>query len=200
MGYGKGDIASKVSVIDGYTKKIDSAATLGMNAGGVSNSLSYRVHEIEKHFHSIERWFGNDGDGTMSTASNLEEWTLTAGTGDAYGSEVQISNGSVAAEILQSDFGFAPVKYDLHRVMVTVSSANDKNYMIQIWSSSDAVFANATLATEFPYRTGSNLAEVAPVPIQMGRQAVATNLWMRCKCETNSATVQMTVGIHAYVG
>ena len=36
--------------------KIDDAATLGL--AGTYNSLAYRVHEIEKHFHSGASWFG----------------------------------------------------------------------------------------------------------------------------------------------
>ena len=66
------------------SRKIDSLATDGL--AGVSNSLAYRVHEIEKHFHSEEHWYGDDGDNTGSTANNLTDWTLTAGTGGAYSS------------------------------------------------------------------------------------------------------------------
>ena len=38
----------------------DSKATVGLL--GVTNSLAYRVHEIEKHFHNRERWIGISGD------------------------------------------------------------------------------------------------------------------------------------------
>ena len=36
--------------------KIDDEAVLGLL--GTSNSLAYKVHEIEKHFHSSGSWFG----------------------------------------------------------------------------------------------------------------------------------------------
>lgn len=36
--------------------KIDKKTTDGLS--GVNNSLSYRVEEIEKHFHGREKWFG----------------------------------------------------------------------------------------------------------------------------------------------
>ena len=36
------------------TAKLDSAATEGLE--GVSNSIAYRVHEIEKQFHNYESW------------------------------------------------------------------------------------------------------------------------------------------------
>ena len=45
---------------DAETAKIDSLATNGLN--GVNNSLAYRVHEIENHFHSVERWVGISAD------------------------------------------------------------------------------------------------------------------------------------------
>ena len=89
-------------------QKIDDLATNGLS--GISNSLSYRVHEIEKHFHSEEHWYGSDGDGTGSTANNLTEWQLTAGTGGAYGTEVQLLG---ANDISNSDFSFDPVKFDM---------------------------------------------------------------------------------------
>lgn len=180
----------------GGDNKIDNETTLGLL--GTSNSLAYRVHEIEKHFHSEEHWYGTDGDGSGSTANNLSEWTLTAGTSSAYGAAVQLL---AANDVSNADFSFTPVKFDLHRLMISVSSANDKNYMIQFWNDDpDATGENVTLITEVPYRTGSNLAEVAPIPLQMSRQPVGNEIWARVKCETNSATLQFTVGIHAYVG
>lgn len=174
--------------------KIDEQATLGLL--GTSNSLSYRVHEIEKHFHSIERWFGTDGDGTGSVANNLAQWQLTAGTGGAFGTEVQLLG---ANDVNATDFGFTPVLFDLHRVNVVDSSVADKNYIVQIWSGT-TTFGAATLRTELPYRTGSNVAEVSPISCQMSRIPVAEKVWARVKCETNSATLDIIVGIHAYVG
>ncbi len=174
--------------------KIDGKSTLGL--AGVNNSLAYRVHEIEKHFHSEEHWYGSDGDGTGSTANNLTEYRLTAGTSAAYGTEVQVLDPN---DVSDADFSFTPVKFDMHRILITVSSANDKNYMIEFWKGSGA-FGAATLATTVPYRTGSNVAEVIPIDVQMGRIAVTDKLWARVKCETNSATLDFIMGIHAYVG
>ena len=46
-----------METLNGVTdlQKVDSAATDGL--AGVNNSLAYRVHEIERHVHSYERWF-----------------------------------------------------------------------------------------------------------------------------------------------
>ncbi len=175
-------------------KKIDAEATLGLL--GTANSVAYRVHEIEKHFHSIERWFGNDGDSTGSVANNMAEWELEAGSSSAYGTEVLML---AANDVKAADFDVTPVKFDIHRILVTVSSANDKNYIIQLWGGT-GTFGEATLLTEVPYRTGSSIAEVIPVDIQMSRQAVANKIWGRVKCETDEATLEIIIGIHAYAG
>ncbi len=176
------------------TQKIDSLATEGL--AGTNNSLAYRVHEIEKHFHSLERWFGSDGDGTGSTANNMTEWRLTAGTSDAYGAEAQMLG---ANDINASDFDVTPVKFDIHKIMVTDSNQNDRNYIIQFWGGV-STFGAATLISEIPYRTGSSVAEVVPVEMQMGRQVVANKIWGRCKCETDSKYVDILIGVHVYAG
>ncbi len=174
--------------------KIDGYTTLGL--AGTNNSLAYRVHEIEKHFHSMERWYGTDGDGTGSVANNMTEWQLTAGTSSAFGTEVQLL---AADDVNATDFNITPVKFDMHRVFVTASSINDKNYIIQFWAGT-GTFGEASLLTEVPYRTGSNVAEVAPIEVQMPRLAVNSKVWARVKCETNAGTLDFIVGIHAYQG
>jgi len=176
------------------TNKIDNQATEGLS--GVHNSLAYRVHEIEKHFHSVERWYGDDGDNSMSTANNLTAWTLTAGTGEAYGTEIQLSE---ANDISSSDFPDIPVYFDMHRIVIDVSSANDQNYMIQIWCG-DTTFGEAELCTEIPYRTGGNAAEAVPIEAQMSRILVSKKIWARVKCSSNGATLTIRVGVHTYKG
>jgi len=175
-------------------KKVDLQATDGL--AGVSNSLAYRVHEIEKHFHSIERWYGDDGDSTGSTANNLTAWTLTAGSSEAYGSEVQLLG---ANDIASGDFVFTPVCFDLHRIKVVSSNQNDSTYMIQIWGGT-GTFGEATLLTEVPYRRGQSSVEVTPIDCQMERQAVANKIWARVKCATDGKTVDIIIGVHAYSG
>ncbi|MCP4584578.1 hypothetical protein, partial [Pseudoalteromonas sp.] len=93
------------------TDKIDKIATDGLLGG--NNSLAYRTHELEKHFHSEEHWYGNDGDSTGSTANNLTPWNLVAGSSEAYGTEVLLL---AANDISNADFTFTPVKFDMHRI------------------------------------------------------------------------------------
>ena len=173
--------------------KIDNEATDGLN--GVSNSLAYRVHEIEKHFHSSEFWYGDGGSNTMTRAANHNPWTLAASaTPNTYGTEVQVST----ADDFLTDMATA-VKLDLHEIMVCESTSNDKNYMIQFWCG-DGLFGAASFLTEVPYRTGNNAQEAQPITIMCPRFSVGCKIWARVKCETGSASLDIIVGIHGYVG
>lgn len=49
-------IIDDIEIVDGYTKKIDNLASNGLL--GVSDSVAYRIHELEQHSHVAERWFG----------------------------------------------------------------------------------------------------------------------------------------------
>ena len=181
---------------DSETIKIDKKAVDGLL--GVSNSLGYKVHEIEKHFHSPEFWFGDDGDSTMSRANNHNAWTLTAdASANTYGTEVQLS----AANDFNADIeGYtAAVKIDLHKIAVTESSVNDKNYIIQFWGG-ETTFGASSFLTEVVYRTGGNAAEAQPISVMCPRFLVGCKIWARVKCETGSGTLDILVGIHGYKG
>lgn len=55
----------------GRLRKIDSAASDGLD--GVEDSVAYRIHEAERHFHSFERWFGAavSPDGEVHVADRI---------------------------------------------------------------------------------------------------------------------------------
>jgi len=182
-------------IIGANPTKIDDQSTLGLL--GTSNSLAYRVHEIEKHFHSIERWYGNNLAGKMTTADNLTPWRMTANaSANTYGTEIQLA---AAGDVTDSDMGITVVRYDIHRLAVVESSANDQTYMLQCWAGSGA-FGDATLRTEIPYRTGGNAAEAQPIDCQMGRLRQTDKVWGRIKCEAGNATMDIIIGVHAYAG
>ena len=126
----------------------------------------------------------------------MTDFQCAAGSSGAYGTEVQILG---ANDVASGDFVFTPVKFDLHRLFVSVASATDKYYIIQIWSGT-TTFGAATLRTEVPYMKGSNFGEVLPIDCQMSRIPVAEKVWARVRCETDAATIDFTVGIHAYEG
>lgn len=178
----------------GEIDKIDDLAIDGLS--GVDHSLAYMLEELERHFHSVERWFGSDGDNTASTTNNLTEFQLIAGTSEAFGTEVQLM---AANDVSSSDFPITPVYFDLHRVLLTAASANDKNYLLQFWGGV-STFGAATLLSEIPYRKGATVSEVMPMPVQMDRVPVGYKVWGRVKSETDAATIDFLVGIHAYLG
>jgi hypothetical protein len=173
--------------------KIDEETVDGLL--GANNSLAYKVHEIERHLHNSEFWYGDDGDTTMSRANNHNPWTLTASASvNTYGTEVQLGDGS---DIVVDRA--TCVKFDLHKIAVTESSVNDKNYTIQFWTGI-GIFSAATFLTEVVYRTGGNSAEAQPIPVICPRVSVGSKLWARVKCETGSGTVDILVGVHCYDG
>lgn len=174
--------------------KIDSETTLGLE--GVSNSLAYRIHEIERHLHGVERWYADGGGNTMVVTS-LTPWTLTANVAaNTYGAEVQFAS---ANDVAAAEFPFTPVKFDARRILVTTASDSDETYMIQIWSGTGA-FGAATLRTEIPYRTGTTFIDSQIVDGMMPRIAVDENLWARVKCTAGGATLAFIIGVHAYEG
>ncbi len=181
----------------GYVPKVDNKSVDGLL--GVNNSLAYKVHEIEKHFHSPEYWFGSDGDGSMSRENNTTPWVLDSGAQNVYGTEVQIG----AANDFNADIeGYtAAVKIDLHKVIVTLSEVNDKTYVIQFWCG-ESTFAASTFLTEVPYRTGSNAAEAQPISVMCPRFAVGCKIWARVKCDDSTANrnLSILIGIHGYKG
>ncbi len=180
-----------------FTRKIDNKSVDGLL--GINNSLAYKVHEIEKHFHNMEFWFGNDGDSTMSRANNTTPWTLTSGAQDVYGTEVQL--GAANDFNADTEGRITAVKIDLHEVAVVESEVNDANYVIQFWAG-DSTFGAADFLTEVPYRTGGNAAEAQPITIMCPRFAVGDKIWARVKCGNATANrdIDIIIGIHGYVG
>lgn len=169
------------------TDKIDGLAVNGL--GGVSNSLAFKVHEIEKHFHNREYWYGSSGSNTL--AVNLTEFQVEAGTSEAYGTGLQISDGT------EIESGSTTKKYDMHKILVTAVSASNKVYKLQFLYGTGAVEA-ATVATEivgyFP-ATGKSAA----IPFIMPRVTCNNKMWVKAACETNAATLDFLVGLHIYV-
>ena len=108
-------LIERIAKVLSYTIKIDSAAVLGL--AGTSNSLAYKVHEVEKHFHNSGRWYGADpGDGFL-VEGGLVAWQLVAGAGGAFGNWLQLSDGDEIA---------SGPRYDPHQMLFTQASAAGK--------------------------------------------------------------------------
>jgi len=101
--------------------KIDEVAVLGL--AGTENSLAYKVHEIERHFHNSELAFGNAGN-TM-TADTPVAFTVVGGN-NAWGTEILLTDGTVI------ESGSATKKFDLNTLYITAVSAANKISIVEI--------------------------------------------------------------------
>lgn len=104
-------------------QKIDDKAVDGLD--GVANSLAFKVHEIEKHFHNSEQCYGAES-GLMSRGA-VDQFTVTAGISPAYGTELQIYNGTAI------ESGSATKKFDLDRIFISAVSDANRMGFFQIY-------------------------------------------------------------------
>ena len=169
---------------------VDQIAVDGLS--GTHNSLAYKVHEIEKHFHNREQWFGKSAGDTYYDPASFTEWQVAAGESEAYGTAVQISNGD------EIESGSATKYYDMHKVLVTAVSAANKVYKLQVLYGTGVV-GDATIATEivgfFP-ATGKSDS----INFMMPRITCNNKVWVKAACETDGATLDFIVGLHVYPG
>jgi hypothetical protein len=173
-------------------RKIDNQAVNGLL--GVTDSLAYKVHEIEAHFHNSELWYGNDD--TLPTNGNADRdsitaWRLTAGTSEAYGTEVQIHDGTVF------ESGDTVKKFDFHRIYIDSTNSDNNNFKIQFYYGT-GTFAQATLFTEVVFQSAANTSESFPLNLLSPRITCNNKLWARCGCQADSKTIDFLIGIHVY--
>lgn len=188
------------SVSQQELEKIDKLATDGLD--GVNNSLSYRVEEIEKHFHNREKWFGLAAVASGEThvadrmGGGIAPFQLTAGNDD-FGSWVQILGSSDTP--VQSGM----VKFDAHRFIVTDTNST-LPYIIQIVVGESADIAAKIAAEEFteaPYVAATNNIDSGISDILTSRVSAGVKVWARVCCiGGNGTTIDLYMGIHEYSG
>ena len=180
--------------------KIDSVEVDGLV--GVSNSLAYKVHEIERHLHSWERWFGAAAVpiGETHVADRINETSAPFqidGGNDTWGAWVQIL-GSTDLPVVAGR-----VKYDPHKIVFTDSEKSGKIHKLQIaFGDSGAIALAAMDYTELVFFTSLAFpGEALPVRLQTRRQNNATKVWARAwVVGENTGTVDFFYGLHEYVG
>lgn len=182
------------------TDKIDKKSVDGLL--GVNNSLAYKVHEIEKHFHNWERWFGValSPSGETNVADTLIQGAVTAFVIDAgnddWGAWVQI----LGSTDTPTNVGGTYTKYDLHSIDI-VANERAQPYFVQF--AFGATAADAITAGTYTAKVISAPAANTDIDfsIMMNRVASGTKAWARCKCPgQNTATLGFYFGIHEYVG
>ena len=159
----------------------------------VRENTESRVFELHEELHSISRWYGDDGDDTMSTANNTTGWQLTAGAINVFGTELQIAG---ANDVLDADFGITVAKFTVHQVLITHSSVFDANYILQFYCGT-STFGAATLCAEVSYHASSTLTEATPTDVHMDQTDVGSKLWTRIRCESATKTMDFLVGLLA---
>lgn len=190
----KGSRMTMQTTLETMISKIDNLATNGL--GGVDNSLAYRIGEVERHFHSYEKWYGAAAVPAGEThiadrvAKDIAAFTIDAGD-DAWGAWVQILGSDDTAQ-----------KYDLHRLMITDVEKDGAVHFIQIgFGTSGAQALTDGTYTEVVYKPQATNTEETPVAIQTRRQAAGTKAWARVlSYDQNTGTVSFYFGLHNYEG
>lgn len=191
--------SADVTAIKAETDKIDSAATDGLS--GTSDSLAYRVNEIERHFHNYERWFGLAAipDAEVHRADSITDnpspFVMDAGN-DTWGAWLQVLGSSDTPAIAGS------AKYDFHKMdIITVERANATHFIQVAVGASGAAALAAGTYTEFVFRPQSVQGRAAPIPFLDRRMDVGTKAWTRVLSKgQNTGTVEFYLGLHEYVG
>ena len=182
--------------------KIDSRTTDGLL--GTNNSLAYRVHEIEKHFHSPERRLSKKG--TQTATDWADEDTLTAYRAIS-GSGVYGAGATDEALVIGTDDGpyvTGNVKFDLHRIFITALS-NDTPFAVRIvWGTGtmdDAVTDGQYSHFVVQNNPTGNKAGGAPIDVMMPRRTWGTDkVWIQVMNATDNATMDFFVLVHGYAG
>jgi hypothetical protein len=175
--------------------KIDGATTDGL--AGTSNSLAYRVHEIEKHFHNRERWWGAVGapDETNAIAATVTVPFVAVSGDNTWGTAIPIC-GTGDNPVLATD-----AKFDAHLVLVTDTDHATPYRMRIIYgsgTSADAITAGQWTEVMFITAAGPFSSGV-PAEIKMPRVDVGGKLWAQVWNNTNGSNVDFFWGAHGYV-
>lgn len=194
-------ISSLDEKIKDYSKKIDDATTLGL--AGTSNSLSYRVHEIEKHFHSPEVWRGKL---TVQTATAWADDTLSpyraiSGSND-YGGDADDEALVLGTADTPVQSGY--VKYDLHQMLFTELSTDTPFKIRIIWGTgtmADAITAGQCSEIIIQNNPTGNKVGGSPLDVMMPRlNSGVDKVWIQAWNATDNATADFLVGFHEYSG
>ena len=169
---------------------------------GTHNSLAYKVHEIERHLHSYERWFAGAavpvGETHVADRISDSQTPFQAdGGNDTWGSWVQIL-GSTDLPVIAGR-----VKFDPHEILVVDMQRADTIHLLQIAFGASGAAALASLDfTELVFKSSTPApVTVVPIRLQTRRKNVDTKVWARVwSVGQVSGTVDFFYGLHEYEG
>jgi hypothetical protein len=169
---------------------------------GVTDSLAYKTHEIERHLHSYERAFeiATVPNGEIHVADRIGDgsgaFQVDAGNDD-WGAWIQVLGSSDTPVIAGGKF------FNFHRMSVVDVERSLSVHFIQMGfgeTGAEALASNET--TELPpYKPQSVNAEPYPLVIQSRRIAAGTKVWIRIKIPGQATgTLDFYPAIHEYEG
>jgi len=158
-------------------------------------SLGYLIQAIYGHMHSAEQWFGRDPGDNLLNRQSLLPWVLGTGVAaEAYGTEVQLSDGT------EVDGGNAAHEMDVHRIFVAAVSQNNNVYKVELWHGL-TTFAAAALLTETLLGSGGAAGDFRPAELNSLRVPCNHRIWARAKSATAGPdTISIQIGVHTYNG
>ena len=188
-------------ILSDNIKKIDDLAVNGLL--GVSNSLAYKVHEIEKHFHSPGSWFGLAVTPTATHKADRIGTCIAPFQMDGGDSSSSPTWGSWIQVLGVDDTPARPLQafYDPHLMQIP-DAQEEVTYMVQFsrGASGDAGITAGTY-TELVVGVDATKKFKSETPIQTGRAPAGSLLWARCIATgTNTGTLDFYLGIHEYAG
>jgi len=188
--------AGALTSISDETDKIDGAAVDGL--AGTANSLAYKVHEVEKHFHNRGRFWGATGapDETNAIAATVTVPFVAISGANTWGTAIPIC-GTADNPVLATD-----AKFDAHLVLVTDTDHATPYRMRIIYgtgTSADAITAGQWSEVMFITATGPFSSGV-PVEIMMPRVDIGSKCWAQVWNNTNGSNVDFFWGAHGYAG
>jgi len=188
--------------------KIDDQAVDGL--AGVEDSLAYKVNEIERHFHSRERWFGISGDQSVNdwATDTLTPFVAISGN-DTYGTDHTGGAGAVdEAYVLGTDDTPAiggMAKYDLHRILILDVDHSTVYKLRIVYGSVDR--ATSVSAGQYSEVTilfdavSPTISAGSAIEIQMPRLTAGVDMvWIEAWNATDNSEIDFLVGIHEYEG
>lgn len=193
------DLAGRLRRLFEGTNKIDDEATLGL--AGTSNSLAYRVMEIEKHHHSRGRWWGAVAvpDETNAIDANVDTPFQATSGNNTWGAAIPILG---TADDPTDGLG---TKFDLHLLLITDLDDQTDPWRLRIingtGTSGDAITAGdwSEVMVEANAVPG-NRAGGTPIVIQMPRADVGTKCWAQSFNDSAGEILSFFYGCHPYVG
>ena len=188
-----------MAILDGVRDidRVDSHSTRGLL--GATNSLAYRVHEIERHLHSGGRWF----ESAAVPAANTHMADAIGTGGGAF--QIDAGNDDWGAWVCILGSSDTPIRtgyayFDPHQLIIEATE-KAKTHFIQIGrGASGAAALTAGTYTEFLYcATGQKDAGI--IELQTGRAPAGSILWARCMIPSEATgTVDFYFGLHEYEG